>query len=153
MKTQLFMAPLPGLVVGDAITPNVESEPLPALERLPTDLPLALRDRRVYVESEGADAGFICDVPRLLCHEDEIDASLGIPGLCIRIARMQIVIVISRSTNRLLQFFRGSFHHNCLPTILRAGGEVRVGLYATGMKEPMLEDKRAVFLRAANCSS
>jgi hypothetical protein len=138
---ELALEPIPGLVVGDAITPNVESEPLPALDRFPPDVPLAFRDDRVIVEREVAHGGFICDIPGLLCHEDEIDASLGIPRSCINIAGTQIVIDVSRSTNQLIQRIKRSFHYNCLAKIVRVAGEVRVGLYATGMKGPMLEDK------------
>jgi hypothetical protein len=134
--------PIPGLVVGDAITPNIEAEPLPRMDRFPEDVPLSLtEDGRVIVERDVEHGGFICDVPGLLCHEDEIDASKGIPRSAINVAGTQIIIDVSRSTNQLLKRIRRSFHYNCLTRIVRVAGKVRVGLYATGMKGPMLEDK------------
>jgi hypothetical protein len=139
--TEPTAEPIPGLVVGDAITPNVESEPLPIFDRFPGEIPLVRDDDRVIVAREVEHGGFICDIPGVLCHEDEIDASAGIPRTCINIAGTQIVIDVSRSTNTIVRFIRRSFHYNCLAKIVRVAGAVRVGLYATGMKGPMLEDK------------
>jgi hypothetical protein len=122
--------------------PNIEAEPLPKLDRFPPEAQLSLtEDKRVILEREVEHGGFICDVPGLLCHEDEIDASQGIPRSCVNIAGTQIVIDVSRSTNPLIQYIRRSFHYNCLTKIVRVAGNVRVGLFATGMKGPMLEDK------------
>jgi hypothetical protein len=92
-------------------------------------LPLAFSDERVIVEREVGRGAFICDIPGLLCCEDEIDASRGIPRCCINIAGTQIVVDVSQSRNRLAQHIQRSFHYNRLAKIVRVGGEVRVGLY------------------------
>jgi hypothetical protein len=134
--------PIPGLDISDAILPNIEAEPLPKIDKVLPEVQLALtEDKRVILEKEVEHGGFICDVPGLLCHEDEIDASQGIPRSCVNIAGTQIVIDVSRSTNPFIQHIRRSFHYNCLAKIVRVAGNVRVGLYATGMKGPILEDK------------
>jgi hypothetical protein len=134
--------PIPGLVVSDAITSNIEAEPFTLFDVVPMDVPLFLtQERRVLIQKAVEPGAFICEMPGLLCHEDEVDATQGIPRSCINIPVTQIVIDVSRSTNPILKHIRRSFHYNCLAKIIRVGGDVHVGLYATKLRGPMLEDK------------
>ncbi|OHT11892.1 PHD-finger family protein [Tritrichomonas foetus] len=133
---------IPGLVISDSILPDIDSVSIPKIEAFPEPVKIYItKDFTVCTETSIENYGFICDIPGLLCHEDEIDANEGIPRTCINIPNTRIFIDVSRSTNTVVQYIRRSFNFNCVIKLHRIKGEVHVGLFAIRTKGPLAEEK------------
>ncbi|KAK8884555.1 hypothetical protein M9Y10_043669 [Tritrichomonas musculus] len=85
--------PVPHLFVSDSIRSNVESESLTRYESIPSTKPIYVtNDMAVCTETPIENNGFICEIYGILCHEDEIDATNGIPRNCFNILNTKVAI-------------------------------------------------------------
>ena len=133
---------IPGLMISDAIAGDIADEKLPKIEALPEEIPISLtEDMRVIAEKEVENGGFICEIPGLLCHEEEIKSGKGIPRSVIGVPETRIVVDVSRSSNEVLQHIRRSFTFNCDVKLVRVNGAVKVGLYGTKLRGMLSDDK------------
>jgi hypothetical protein len=94
----------------------------------------------VIAENDIEMGAFVCEVPGLLCHEDEVDASGGIPRWVINIPETRILVDVSHSPV-FLQRIRRSFNFNCIVKLVRINGEIRVGLYALRARGPLADER------------
>lgn len=131
-----------GLVVSDSIAADISSEKLPMLESLPESVPISLTDDfRVVVGREIESDNFICELPGLLCHEEDIQSSNGIPRAVIGIPETRIVLDVSRSSNPILKHIRRSFHFNCDVKLVRVGGVLKACLYGSKLRGILSSEK------------
>ncbi|OHT15716.1 PHD-finger family protein [Tritrichomonas foetus] len=131
------------LVIADSIRSNVESANLPKIELFHSneDLIHLSSDNLVHA-SEPIEANkLICEVTGLLCHEDEIDASQGIPQHCISIPETSLLLNVSKCSNQIIRHIRRSFNFNCIVKLVKVDGEPKVGLYAIKTCGPLPEEK------------
>lgn len=93
---QSIELPNPNLFISDSIRSNVESESLTRYEALPPSKPIYITSNMtVCTDSPIENNGFICELYGILCHEDEIDATKGIPRTCINIPNTKIAINVT----------------------------------------------------------
>ena len=133
---------IPGFAIADSIKSNIETAPIPKLETFPDPVKIYLtKDLTVCIGASIENNAFICEIPGLLCHEDEVDATEGIPRTVINVPNTQIIIDISRSTNTILHHIRRSFNFNCVVKLFKVKGKVHAGLYGIRTKGPLSEEK------------
>lgn len=93
---QLIDPPSTSIFISDSIRSNVESESLTRYDTIPPSKPIYItNDMCVCADSPIENNGFICELYGILCHEDEIDATKGIPRTCINIPNTKIAINVS----------------------------------------------------------
>lgn len=137
-----YKSPIPGLTISDSIRPNIESAQFTKLEELPAPAALSLnREMHVITQKNLENGEFICDLPGLLCHEDEVDATKGLLKYCINIPSTNYLIDVSRSSNTYVKYIRRSFNFNCYIKIVRVNGELHICLYAMRTKGPLVDEK------------
>ena len=133
---------IPGLAISDAIAGDIADEKLPKFDTFPESIPISLtEDGRVIAEKEVGNGGFICEIPGLLCHEEEIKSGKGIPRSVIGIPDTRIVVDVSRSSNPILKHIRRSFTFNCEVKLVRVNGAVKVALYGTKLRGMLSDEK------------
>jgi hypothetical protein len=87
------------------------------------------------------DGAFICEIPGFLMHKDEVAAGLGIPMNCVSIAESDLILDTEGTASTIALSVRRGFRSNCIARLMRISGDVRVGLFATRMKGPLVEDR------------
>lgn len=91
------------LQIADSIQSNVESENLTKFDHIPKPISLYLNDNNCVCTSQSLENNsFICELFGYLCHEDEINASEGIPQNCIIIPNTKVVVEISNDNSHHL---------------------------------------------------
>ena len=132
------------LIISDSITSNVETANLQKVDNFvqPDKLLFSITNRFVAVADVDIEVNsLICELTGVLCHEDEVDASNGIPKWCISIPETNIFINVDRSTSQNAQFIRRSHNFNCIVKLFRTDGNTHVGLYAIKPRGPLIEEK------------
>lgn len=93
---QSIELPNPNLFISDSIRSSVESESLTRYDTLPPTKPIYITsDMTVCTDAPIENNGFICELYGILCHEDEIDATKGIPRTCFNIPNTKIAISVT----------------------------------------------------------
>ncbi|KAH0795367.1 PHD-finger family protein [Histomonas meleagridis] len=87
------------------------------------------------------DGQFISDLPGFLMHTDEVDANDGIPLSCIAIINSDLIIDLDESSFNLAHLISRSFHFNTIAKLYKVNNQIRVGLFATHLKGPYVEEK------------
>ena len=142
MKKNSQLKAIPGLAISDSILPNVMSEQLTKLSSMPSRARLTLTDKMTVVSNNDIAVGdFICSIPGLLCHQDEIRAEEGIPRTCIMIPGTPICIDVSQSTNTIVKHIRRSFNFNCVIKLQSVDGSPVVMMYATRARGPLGDER------------
>ena len=137
-RSKVKLNPIPGLTISDSILSNVMGEQLHKVPQMPSPAQLKITaDKRVISAEDINDGQFICSIPGLLCHQDEIRAEDGIPLTCISIPATPDCIDVSQSTNRFVPFIRRSFHYNCVVKIQSVDGAPTVMMYAARARGPL----------------
>ncbi|EAX79037.1 hypothetical protein TVAG_296440 [Trichomonas vaginalis G3] len=133
---------IPGLEISDSIRQNVMTEPLPKLPSMPSAANLGFTSHHTVCAMENIDDGaFICQIPGLLCHQDEIRAEEGIPRTCITIQGTPVAIDISQTTSKYALYIRRSFHFNCVVKLQIVNGNVCAMLYAARSRGPITDER------------
>lgn len=95
----------------------------------------------VFTTSPLEDGQFITDLPGFLLHTDEINADRGLQDTCLKVTDKYLMIDIGGGEMDFLRNIRRSFHYNCLVKLYKLNSEVRVGLYATRLDGPYINDR------------
>ena len=137
-RSKLKLRPISGLSISDSILSNVMSEQLYKIPQMPSAAQLSFNQwGSVSAGEDLSDGQFICSIPGLLCHQDEIRAENGIPLTCITIPATPDCIDVSQSTNKYVPFIRRSFHYNCVVKIQSVAGAPTVMMYAARARGPL----------------
>jgi hypothetical protein len=128
--------------ISESIRGFVESKNIPRIEKEPSPVPLFVdEDGVVRTPAPLEDGQFIADLHGFLMHTDEVEADNGIPLTCLSVTDTDLMIDMEGSTFEFTLQLARSFHFNVIVKMYRLINEPRVGLFATRMKGPLLEEK------------
>jgi hypothetical protein len=128
--------------MSESITTFVESSNILRIEKELTPVPLCVGpDNVVRAAAPIEDGQFIADLAGFLMHTDEIEADDGIPLTCLSVTDTYLVVDLDGSAFDFTPNLARSFHFNTIVKMYRLVDELRVGLFATRVKGPILEEK------------
>lgn len=133
--------PVNTLRIAQSIAHNVATANLPKVPTLSPPVRLFENNGAVFASSDIEDGQYICDVPGLLCHQDEIRAEAGIPTTCLTVPDTPLAVDVSQSSNNLISKIRRSFHFNCIVRLQLVDGRPRVLLYAARTRGPLADER------------